>query len=193
MSGTSNGSLSSEGSIANSNLGSKQNFDQGSNMNGTSSPNSGMALDTGGNNVSSGSSGRGGSSSGQTPNNVQTTNRRQNAIQAYLINLLGRIQPPPGMTRQQKLQQMIRNGELKREDIILLQRHQQYLRRQQQLRRAQQVARMQSSGKTVPGAGISNESLPDVLLIKWPEKAYLEKVFQFQQKINHITGKCLRV
>ena len=161
MSGTSNGSLSSEGSIANSNLGSKQNFDQGSNMNGTSSPNSGMALDTGGNNVSSGSSGRGGSSSGQTPNNVQTTNRRQNAIQAYLINLLGRIQPPPGMTRQQKLQQMIRNGELKREDIILLQRHQQYLRRQQQLRRAQQVARMQSSGKTVPGAGISNESLPD--------------------------------
>lgn len=162
MSGTSNGSLSSEGSIANSNLGNKHNFDQeGSNMNGTSSPNPGMALDTGGNNVSSGSSGRGGSSNGQTPNNVQTTNRRQNAIQAYLINLLGRIQPPPGMTRQQKLQQMIRNGELKREDILLLQRHQQYLRRQQQIRRAQQVARMQSSGKTVPGAGISNESLPD--------------------------------
>lgn len=130
-------------------------------MNGSSSPNSGIALGNDGGNSNSGNGGSNSSSNSQASNNPQTANRRQNAIQAYLINLLGRIQPPPGMTRQQKLQQMIRNGELKREDILLLQRHQQYLRRQQQIRRAQQAARMQSSGKTVPGAGIPGESLPD--------------------------------
>ncbi|KAG7827316.1 hypothetical protein KL920_004570 [Ogataea angusta] len=57
-----------------------------------------------------------------------------------MMRLLNSIQPPPGMTRQQRLEQMIQTGELKDEDILLLKRHQQMIKQQQAQLQAAQAA-----------------------------------------------------
>lgn len=109
-----------------------------------------------------------GSSDASTSNqNQANTAHNARAIQAYLVNLLRRIQPGPGVTRQQRLQQMIRNGELKREDIVLLQRHQQFLRRQRQIRMEKQQLEMNGgrnpisgSSRDVHNTGIAGKTVP---------------------------------
>lgn len=89
--------------------------------------------------------------------NVNNMQRLQpNSTQAYMMKLLAKIQPLPGMTRQQRLQQLLQSGELKKEDIMLLQRHQQMLKQAQAAKLKQQQQKAQVMGKTIPGKSLPN-------------------------------------
>ncbi|ODQ46335.1 hypothetical protein PICMEDRAFT_11342 [Pichia membranifaciens NRRL Y-2026] len=90
---------------------------------------------------------------------------------AYVQSLLRKIQPGPGMTKQQRFQQLLRSGELTRTDVQILQRHQQMLRqaqavRQKQLhqRALQQQQQQQQtssySGKSIPGKSLPGKKVP---------------------------------
>jgi hypothetical protein len=101
---------------------------------------------------------------------------------AYVQSLLRKIQPGPGMTKQQRFQQLLKSGELTRTDVQILQRHQQMLRqahavRQKQLQQRaalqQQPQQQQQptsssnspsilsvSGKSIPGKSIPGKSIP---------------------------------
>ncbi|TID15777.1 hypothetical protein CANINC_004306 [Pichia inconspicua] len=72
---------------------------------------------------------------------------------AYISSLLRKIQPGPGMTKQQRFQQLLKTGELTRTDVQILQRHQQMLRNAHAERQRQLQQRMTQQQQSQPLQG----------------------------------------
>lgn len=101
-------------------------------------------------------------------NHQTLSNNGQVSNAEYIQSLLRKLQPEPGMTKQEKFKQLLKNGELTRSDVQLLQRHQAMIKQAHIMRQRQaqqqslqaQISQQTSrtAGKSIPGKTLPNAS-----------------------------------